>query len=915
MAANNLGTAYIKIAPQMQGIQGAITKGLQSAAKSSVAGATALGTVVARGMSTAMTAVTNSMDRAIARVDTLNAFPKIMKNLGFSTKDSTAAIEKLSDRIEGLPTGLDEIVNYTQRLASTMGNLNKGMYNATNLAIAFNDAALAGGKGQYEANRAFEQFSQVLSRGRPSMQDWKIMMEVMPGQLKQMAKYMGSNNKSLQEFTKQAGKTVDQLDGTDLYNWISENKNEKAKERLNSLTEALIDLDNKGGNGIKSFKDQVGDATQTIGNAMSLIPLRISKALAKVISAFGQGDIYKAIDKFTKSFDGIGDWIAKNIVPVIKNTLIPAIKAALQAIKSVVEFIAQNKWVQTTLMGLLNTIIAYKAVKTVTGIVGDFGKGIADLGKNVAQNATSIGKFVSSLVEAKTAGFTLGESFEYAKISTTGLGQKIAETGVQATSTVSRMSSLSKSLIAMGAVVAVVVGVQMAITAFQTACISATTATRDFERAHYNLSMAANDARASIERQKQAVQDLNDSELAAADAEIELIQAKRDIKTWQEEVNRLEKEGKTNTDDYTEAKARLKRATVEQTNAQKKLTQANKEVADSKQKLDDANSTQLYIANKAIAATMREKGEYGNLALQLDKLSKATVTYKDEHGNMVTAVDKKSKEMAAGIAEQLANSRDETGAIWRQIVDIANNEGISFAEAAKRYGAQAGSGVTGNFKATADAGLPLMAQAGDNMQTTLRSSVAKMINDGSNGGKNFVSRMALAMLGEKPQATNAGKSTAQAAVNGAKSVKGMYDVGKNLTLGLFNGIKDSGAVSKVMNAMIANVNKTIQAARDAGKIKSPSRATAEIGKFLSLGLAKGINDYAEEAVIASENLMDSTIGAMDGSMNRLQPQTALTGAQNGSGGQVIQYNDFTVDSELDVKEISKRLGWQVATAL
>ena len=340
MAANNLGTAYIKIAPQMEGIQGAITKGLQSAAKSSVAGATALGTVVAKGVSTALNAVTNSMDRAISRVDTLNAFPKIMKNLGFSTEESTSAIEKLSNRIEGLPTGLDEIVNYTQRLASTMGNLNKDVYNATNLAIAFNDAALSGGKGQYEANRAFEQFSQVLSRGRPSMQDWKIMMEVMPGQLKQMAKYMGTNNKSLQEYAKNAKKTVDQLDGMDLYNWISENKNEKAKERLQDLTKALIDLDNNGGAGITSFKDQVGDATHTIGNALRLIPLRISKAMAEVIQEFGAGDVYNAIDKFTSKFKDVGKWIAQNIVPIVKNQVVPALKTALKVVKSIVEFIA-----------------------------------------------------------------------------------------------------------------------------------------------------------------------------------------------------------------------------------------------------------------------------------------------------------------------------------------------------------------------------------------------------------------------------------------------------------------------------------------------------------------------------------------------------------------------------------------------
>jgi hypothetical protein len=54
---------------------------------------------------------------------------------------------------------------------------------------------------------------------------------------------------------------------------------------------------------------------------------------------------------------------------------------------------------------------------------------------------------------------------------------------------------------------------------------------------------------------------------------------------------------------------------------------------------------------------------------------------------------------------------------------------------------------------------------------------------------------------------------------------------------------------------------------------------------------------------------------LNGNIAQFQPQTALTSGMNGSGGQVIQNNEFYVDSELDVKDVSKRLGWQVATAL
>ena len=153
------------------------------------------------------------------------------------------------------------------------------------------------------------------------------------------------------------------------------------------------------------------------------------------------------------------------------------------------------------------------------------------------------------------------------------------------------------------------------------------------------------------------------------------------------------------------------------------------------------------------------------------------------------------------------------------------------------------------------------------------------------------------------------------------STSGAYDVGKNITQGTANGIIDTQAKGSLLSRAAATIRAAVAQMKAAAQEHSPSKATAEIGKFLSLGLAKGIDDYADEAIEAAEDMTNRTISAMNAdynpglTMNRLQPQTALTSGMNGPGGQVIQYNDFNVESELDVKEISKRLGWQVATAL
>ena len=50
-----------------------------------------------------------AVDGAVSRYDTLNNFPKVMEQMGFSASQSEKAIARLSDGIQGLPTTLDDV--------------------------------------------------------------------------------------------------------------------------------------------------------------------------------------------------------------------------------------------------------------------------------------------------------------------------------------------------------------------------------------------------------------------------------------------------------------------------------------------------------------------------------------------------------------------------------------------------------------------------------------------------------------------------------------------------------------------------------------------------------------------------------------------------------------------------------------
>ena len=242
---------------------------------------------------------------------------------------------------------------------------------------------------------------------------------------------------------------------------------------------------------------------------------------------------------------------------------------------------------------------------------------------------------------------------------------------------------------------------------------------------------------------------------------------------------------------------------------------------------------------------------------------------------MVTATKEKVADMVDGLSQQLANSSTKTGAIWRQIVTIANKEGISFAEAAAKAGEIAGDKLPGNFSEGVKYNIPLMTEA-------------------------------------------TGEAANKAVDKMKESAKESNDVGTQMMTGAESGI--TKAKINLIQKAAAAIKEAIERMKKAAEVHSPSKKTAEIGKFMSLGLAKGIDDYANEAVSAAESATEAALGAFNGgdgfgiNSASATPYNAASGLLGGNS--VTQYNTFNqVDTNLDMNEISKRLGWQVATAL
>lgn len=318
--------------------------------------------IVSSVTSRALDAISGSIASAVNRVDTIANFPKIMQSVGYSADDARATIERLSSGIDGLPTSLDAIVGSVQKIAPVSGSL----ATATDVALAFNNALLAGGKRQEIMNSAFEQYSQMFSTGRVDMQSWKILAQAMPGQLNQIAKaLLGAN-----------------ANQADLYKAM-----QSGAITFDQFNNAIVSLNNEGLPGYASFAEQARISTESIGTAWTNVQNRINKAVAKIIDHIGQANIAGAINDFSSSFSGIADTVITYLDPVIStvgsfmdqlqnNGAITSFGDALNALKDVFD----------STIGLIGDLIT-----TFTGLDSseDTSRSAADLLKSAVDGVKS----------------------------------------------------------------------------------------------------------------------------------------------------------------------------------------------------------------------------------------------------------------------------------------------------------------------------------------------------------------------------------------------------------------------------------------------------------------------------------------------------------------------------------------------
>lgn len=233
---------------------------------------------------------------AVSRFDTLNNYPKVLSNLGFSADDAKRSIDMLSKGIDGLPTSLDSAASGVQRLVAKNSDIDK----STKYFLAMNDAIVAGNAPAELQASAIEQLTQSYSKGKPDLMEWRTLMQAMPGPLRQVATAMGY------------------VDTDELYDAL-----QKGSISMDDFMNKLVEMDETSVDGFTSFSEQVHNSCDSVGTAITNVKNRFVKGFAEILKSMNEvatntkfGSLAGIINSFSSSLGTfltkIGDSLKNN---------------------------------------------------------------------------------------------------------------------------------------------------------------------------------------------------------------------------------------------------------------------------------------------------------------------------------------------------------------------------------------------------------------------------------------------------------------------------------------------------------------------------------------------------------------------------------------------------------------------------
>ena len=292
-----------------------------------------IGAIGATVVGKAFSLITNNVQGAITRIDTLTNATRNFQNMGVKTSVVNTQMNNLKNAINGLPTSLDSAVSGVQLLTSS---LNGNMPQSVSVFKALNDGILGFGGTTEQVTNSITQLSQAFSNGKIDAETWNSMIDSGLGPtLNAMAKQMGITTDALKSGLSDGSISVSQFN------------------------DALVNLDKNGGGGIASLSKIVQDSTSGIGTSIANAKTAVTRGVADMITAVNNG--IKSLDITTPlgQITGIGSIISQlgTVVEQTFRAIGQAIPQAFSGLSGVISsLVGSGNQIQTLFATILTTI-------------------------------------------------------------------------------------------------------------------------------------------------------------------------------------------------------------------------------------------------------------------------------------------------------------------------------------------------------------------------------------------------------------------------------------------------------------------------------------------------------------------------------------------------------------------------------
>lgn len=127
------------------------------------------------------------------------------------------------------------------------------------------------------------------------------------------------------------------------------------------------------------------------------------------------------------------------------------------------------------------------------------------------------------------------------------------------------------------------------------------------------------------------------------------------------------------------------------------------------------------------------------------------------------------------------------------------------------------------------------------------------------------------------------------------------NIGKNLVNGVISGINANKP--KLFSTVDSFSNSLVSRMRSNLKIKSPSRVTAEIGKFVDMGLAKGIDDNARLVNDSAESITENLVSSLKFDNSKLDLEPLFSNIEEIHDEPIFDFTNLPTQLETALRQV------------